>query len=154
MPNNLTGRFHLESQISLGQPRQEVFSFLADALNLEKLTPSWLHFKILTPMPIPIEKGTLIDYRLRIWGIPIRWRTEIILWEPPFRFVDTQVHGPYRVWIHEHKFLETEDGTSMIDSVHYDVWGGRFIDRLVVRSDIEKVFAYRQKKIIELFGSG
>jgi len=152
MPNNLTGRFHLESQVSLEQPRGIVFSFFADATNLETLTPPWLQFKILTPMPIAIEKGTLIDYRLKIRGLPIRWRTEITLWEPPFRFIDTQVQGPYRVWVHEHRFLETESGTSMIDSVHYDVWGGRFIDRLVVRSDIEQVFAYRRKKVVELFG--
>jgi ligand-binding SRPBCC domain-containing protein len=140
--------------VSLQQTREEVFGFFAEAQNLEVLTPPWIHFQILTPMPITIQEGTLIDYRLKIHGLPVRWRTEIVTWEPPFRFVDTQVRGPYRVWIHEHQFLETEDGTSMIDTVDYDVLGGTLIDRLFVRSDIERVFAYRRKKIIELFGSG
>jgi ligand-binding SRPBCC domain-containing protein len=148
----MTGLFHYKSQVSLRRPRDNVFNYVSDAMNLEALTPPWLHFKILTPLPINIEKGTLIDYRLRIHGIPVRWRTEIVLWEPPFRFVDRQVRGPYRLWVHEHRFLETESGTSMIDTVEYDVFGGRLIERLFVRSDIDKVFAYRRHKVIELFG--
>ena len=150
----MKGRFRYESKVFLQQPRGKVFGFFAEARNLEALTPPWIHFQILTPMPIKIQEGTLIDYRLKIHGLPVRWRTEIATWEPPVRFVDTQVHGPYRVWIHEHQFLETEDGTSMIDTVNYDVLGGTLIDRLFVRSDIERVFAYRQRKIIELFGQG
>ncbi|HUV14638.1 MAG TPA: SRPBCC family protein [Acidobacteriota bacterium] len=148
----MKGRFRYDSQVLLHQPREKVFSFFADALNLETLTPPWLHFRILTPKPIKIEKGTLIDYRLKIRGLPLRWRTEIVLWEPPFRFVDTQIKGPYRVWIHEHRFLEMEGGTSMIDTVNYDVFGGRLTDWLIVSSDIERVFTYRRHEIIKLFG--
>lgn len=147
----MTGRFQYDSLVSLKQPREEVFGFFADAMNLEALTPPWLHFKILTPMPIKIDEGTLIDYRLKIHGLPVRWRTEIVSWEPPFRFVDMQLRGPYRTWVHEHRFLETESGTSMIDTVNYDVLGGRLIDRFFVRPDIEKVFSYRRKKIMEIF---
>lgn len=147
----MTGRFQYDSLVSLKQPREEVFGFFADAMNLETLTPPWLHFKILTPMPIKIDEGTLIDYRLKIHGLPVRWRTEIVSWEPPFRFVDMQLRGPYRTWVHEHRFLETESGTSMIDTVNYDVLGGRLIDRFFVRPDIEKVFSYRRKKITEIF---
>lgn len=147
----MTGRFQYDSLVSLKQPREEVFGFFSDAMNLETLTPPWLHFKILTPMPIKIDEGTLIDYRLKIRGFPVRWRTEIVSWEPPFRFVDMQLRGPYRTWVHEHRFLETESGTSMIDTVNYDVLGGRLIDRFFVRPDIEKVFSYRRKKIKEIF---
>ena len=147
----MTGRFQYDSLVSLKQPREEVFGFFSDAMNLETLTPPWLHFKILTPMPIKIDEGTLIDYRLKIRGLPVRWRTEIVSWEPPFRFVDIQLRGPYRTWVHEHRFLETESGTSMIDTVNYDVIGGRLIDRFFVRPDIEKVFSYRRKKIKEIF---
>jgi ligand-binding SRPBCC domain-containing protein len=148
----MKSKFQYDSMVSLKQPREAVFNFFSDAMNLEKLTPPWLHFKILTPMPIKIDEGTLIDYRLKIHGLPVRWRTEIVSWEPPFRFVDMQLRGPYRTWVHEHRFLETESGTSMIDTVNYDVLGGRLIDRFFVRPDIEKVFSYRRKKIMELFG--
>ncbi|MCH2201486.1 MAG: SRPBCC family protein [Fuerstiella sp.] len=124
---------------------ESVFDFFADAGNLEAITPPWLNFKIETPLPIDMHNGTLIDYRLRLRRIPIRWRTVISEWEPPFRFVDTQIRGPYRVWRHTHIFEETGDGTLMQDLVEYSVPGGYLINKLFVESDLKKIFGYRQQ---------
>jgi ligand-binding SRPBCC domain-containing protein len=99
------------SEIWLPRARDEVFAFFADAGNLERLTPPLLSFSILTPRPIAMRPGTLIDYRLKVRGIPIRWRSEITVWEPPVRFVDEQRKGPYRLWHHTHEFAEQDGGT-------------------------------------------
>src|SRR5664279_4082164 len=104
--------------------REELFSFFADAGNLQELTPSWLSFQIVTPQPIAIHLNALIDYRLRVRGLPLRWRSEITVWEPSVRFVDEQVHGPFRRWIHEHRFEPRDGGTLAIDHVRYAVPGG------------------------------
>jgi ligand-binding SRPBCC domain-containing protein len=98
-----------------------------------------------------METGALIDYRLRLHGIPLKWRTEITAWEPPRRFVDTQVKGPYRLWVHEHLFQEKDGGTMVIDDVAYRPWGGRLIDRLLVRPDVERIFQFREEKMKDLF---
>lgn len=144
-------RFVFETEIWLPQPPEEVFPFFGDAFNLEKITPKWLHFQVLTPKPIKMQAGTLIDYKLRLRGLPIRWRTEIASWEPPFRFVDQQLKGPYRAWIHEHRFLEKDGGTQCFDRVQYDMFGGKLINRLLVRRDVERIFAYRQQQLAEHF---
>ena len=102
--------FTLETSLWLPQPVDRVFSFFADAANLERLTPPWLRFKIFTPLPIEMAVGTRIDYRLRYRGVPLRWRTEILAWEPPHRFVDSQIKGPYRRWVHEHVFWSRTAG--------------------------------------------
>jgi ligand-binding SRPBCC domain-containing protein len=140
-----------KSELVVPRERAEVFEFFSNAENLEALTPPWVRFRILTECPITMRKGCLIDYRLRVRGIPVRWRTEITTWEPPFRFVDEQQRGPYRCWIHEHMFEEHPDGTLVIDRVNYAVWGGRIIDRLFVRRDVESIFAFRRQKLLEIF---
>ena len=145
--------FELKTQLWLPAPRERVFAFFADAGNLEILTPPWLNFEILTPRPIPMHPGALIDYRIRLRGLPLRWRTEIAEWQPPERFVDRQLRGPYRQWVHEHRFVERDGGTDCLDVVRYAVLGGALVDRLFVRRDVEKIFAYRREKMQELFGA-
>ena len=98
-------------ELWLPRPLGEVFSFFADAGNLELLTPPQLNFNILTPRPLEMRVGLLIDYRLRVRGIPLRWQSEITAWEPPPRFVDEERLGPYRLWQHEHLFEERDGGT-------------------------------------------
>ena len=132
------------TEVVLPAALAEVFSFFAKAENLEKLTPPWLRFEIVTDEPITMAAGALIDYRIRWRGIPLRWRTEIEVWEPPHRFIDRQIRGPYRLWRHEHVFMERAEGTAVIDRVEYAPFGGAFAQRLVVARDVERIFAYRQ----------
>jgi ligand-binding SRPBCC domain-containing protein len=143
-------RFEMEQW--LPRPRVEVFPFFADAANLQAITPPWLDFKVVTPGPLSMRSGALIDYRLKLRGIPIGWRTEISVWEPPFRFVDRQLKGPYRQWIHEHTFEEKDGGTLCRDVVDYAVPGGALVNRFFVRRDVEKIFAYRRERLARLFG--
>jgi ligand-binding SRPBCC domain-containing protein len=132
--------------------RDEVFSFFADAFNLESITPPWLRFEILTPGPIEMGAGVRIDYRIRVRGLAIRWRTEIMEWEPPHRFVDVQVRGPYRLWRHTHTFEEAGGGTRCRDRVDYWPRGGRVVDRLFVRRDVRRIFEFRRARLEERFG--
>ena len=145
--------FEFRSRVVLARPRDEVFPFFADARNLEYLTPPWLRFTMLTPWPVEMRQGALIDYRLRVRGVPLRWRSEITAWEPPYRFVDEQRRGPYRLWIHEHGFEETREGRTLAhDAVRYAVPGGWLVDRLLVRRDLERIFEYRRAVLRDLFG--
>ena len=144
--------FELTSEVLLPRPLAEVFPFFADARNLEKLTPPWLRFRVLTPGRIDMRRSATIDYRLRLRGVPIRWRSEITAWEPPFRFVDEQRRGPYRLWIHEHRFEERAGRTLASDHVRYAVPGGRLVDRLLVRPDLERIFEYRRDALRSVFG--
>ena len=132
-------------------PLDEVFEFFSDARNLGRLTPPWLSFEVLTPGPIEMSPGALIDYRLRWRGVPIRWRTEIEVWEPTRRFVDRQIHGPYRLWRHEHLFEEHRGGTMVEDKVEYAAIGGRLAHRLVVNRDVETIFNYRHEALNRIF---
>jgi ligand-binding SRPBCC domain-containing protein len=142
------------TELWLPRGRDAVFPFFADARNLQAITPPWVHFTVLTPDPIVMRPGALIDYRLRVHGFPLRWRTEITVWEPPARFVDVQRHGPYRLWEHEHGFEEHAGGTRCRDLVRYSVLGGRWVDRLFVRRDVERIFAFRQARLLALLGAG
>ena len=128
----------------------ETFAFFADAWNLERITPPFLRFRIITPPPIPMRVETLIDYRLRLRGIPVRWRTGITASDPPRGFTDVQVLGPYRTWVHRHDFVAENGGTRVDDTVSYAVPGGAPVDRLIVRPDLDRIFEYRRNAIREL----
>jgi ligand-binding SRPBCC domain-containing protein len=141
----------LDSKIWLPRPVDEVFPFFADAHNLERLTPTFLKFTVITPAPIAMTPGARIRYRLRIHGIPISWESEITVWEPPHRFVDEQLSGPYRLWKHEHRFVERDGGTEVTDHVDYAVWGGSLVNSLFVAPDVRKIFAYRTSVLTDLF---
>ena len=143
--------FLFESQRTFERPITEVFEFFANAHNLAEITPPSMHLEILTPAPIDMSPGTLIDYRFKLHGIPVRWQSEITEWNPPYRFVDEQRRGPYRLWRHTHTFNETENGVVVGDVVEYAVWGGGLIDKFFVRPDIEKIFAYRSDQLDEIF---
>jgi ligand-binding SRPBCC domain-containing protein len=136
--------FEVEQWLPLKQ--EEVFAFLSDAANLETITPGFLNFRIVTPLPIVMGQGRLIDYKLRIHGIPVRWRSKITIWQPPTRFVDEQVRGPYRLWIHEHILEPREDGTVMRDRVRYALWFD-FVTAPFVRRDIAAIFKYRRNML-------
>ena len=133
----------------------EVFAFFADARNLEAITPSFLRFRVVTPGPITMREGALIDYRLRLHGIPIRWRTRIEVWEPPLRFVDAQLRGPYRSWRHEHTFSAAPGGgTLMRDRVDYELpLGplGAIAHALFVRRDLARIFDHRASAVASYF---
>jgi ligand-binding SRPBCC domain-containing protein len=128
-----------------------VFAFFADPLNLEAITPPLLSFAVVTPAPITMGIGTFIQYRLRVHGVPMRWDTLIQAWEPPRRFVDVQLRGPYRLWHHTHELAPLDDGrTLMRDTVRYDLgFGalGALAHRVVVRRDLEAIFAYRAERV-------
>lgn len=143
--------FELTCAVRLACRRDDVFAFFSDAFQLEQLTPPWLNFEILTPAPIELRAGALIDYRIRLRRIPIRWRTEISTWEPPYSFTDRQIQGPYRLWEHLHTFEEVAGGTIVADHVRYRVPGGRLVNWLLVDGDLRRIFAYRQKRMQELF---
>ena len=143
--------FRLETSQFLPYEPVQVFEFFADAFQLEALTPPWLHFSILTPAPIQLAAGTIIDYRLRLHGLPIRWQSRISIWDPPLRFVDEQLRGPYRRWHHEHVFEPVEDGTLCKDFVDYVVPGGRLIHAIAVRRDLQSIFEFRRRKLSDLF---
>ena len=146
--------FTLTNELWLPQSLEEVFPFFADASNLERLTPPSLRFRILTPPPIDMAVGTIIDYRIRLRGIPMRWQSEITAWEPPYRFVDEQRRGPYRLWIHEHVFVPQGGGTLAKDIVRYAVLGGEIVQRLFVASELERIFEYRNAVLKDYFAVG
>jgi len=146
-------RIHrLHSELWLPREPSEVFPFFADAANLQRITPPWLHFEMLTRNPVDMRVGTLIDYRLRIRGFPIRWRSEITVWDPPHRFVDEQRRGPYRLWVHEHTFTAQTGGTLVGDTVSYAVRFGVLVHKLLVGPDLRRIFDYRKRRIEELIG--
>lgn len=142
----------LETVTVLPQPVDEVFAFFANAENLEQITPPELAFQILTPTPIDIGEGTIIDYRLRLFGVPFRWRTRIVQWQPNERFVDEQIRGPYALWRHSHTFTGCSDGTRMTDRVEYRLPLQRAgsLALPLVRRQLDRIFRYRASVITEL----
>jgi len=148
MPHHL-----LHTSMHLSLPRPEVFAFFADAANLEAITPPELRFHISTPLPITMRKDAIIDYRLRLRGIPFSWRTRIAEWEPPLRFVDEQLRGPYALWEHTHTFTTAPDGGTLVqDTVRYQLPLGP-LGRLalpLVRRDLSRIFGYREVRVRQL----
>jgi len=145
------GLFTLESRLFLPRPLEVVFPFFADPSNLETITPPWLRFEILTPPPICMRVGTLIEYRLRLHLVPVSWKSEITSWNPPQRFVDEQRRGPYRKWVHEHSFIECAGGSEVRDFVRYAVPGGRLVNFLFVRRDVRRIFEHRREVLRRFF---
>ncbi|HSJ23770.1 MAG TPA: SRPBCC family protein [Longimicrobiales bacterium] len=145
----------LRTRTVLPRPVDEVFAFFSDAGNLERITPPELGFRIMPPLPAEVRAGTLIDYRLSLFGLPFGWRTEITGWDPPFEFVDTQISGPYAQWIHRHSFKPSDDGTLMEDEVRYrlPVPVAGEIAFPLVRLQLGRIFRYRGRRIRELLGN-
>jgi ligand-binding SRPBCC domain-containing protein len=145
--------FRLERTLFIPRPLEETFAFFSEADNLDRITPAFLHFRTVTPQPIDLRSGTLIDYRLKLFGVPFRWRTRIEDFTPPVRFVDVQLQGPYKVWRHRHEFAAEGNGTRMTDQVEYQLpLGplGSVAHALFVRRTLHKIFDYRNWKIAEL----
>lgn len=146
--------FLLERSQVVPESREDVFAFFEDAANLERLTPPFLGFRIVTPPPIVMREGTLIDYRIRLFGVPLGWRTRIDAYEPPFHFVDTQLKGPYRHWRHTHEFSEVPEGTRVSDRVEYALGFGPLgaaAHTLFVRRTLARIFDYRRQVIAHTF---
>jgi ligand-binding SRPBCC domain-containing protein len=145
----------LTRSLNLECPRAQVFDFFSDAGNLERITPPEIGFRIVTPQPIEIKQGTLIDYKLSLYGLPVNWRTEISEWDPPNYFVDRQVSGPYGQWIHRHTFTELDENKTLIeDEVRYRLPLEPLGDivHFLVRRELDHIFDFRQKAVAEILG--
>ncbi|MDQ4120876.1 MAG: SRPBCC family protein [Acidobacteriota bacterium] len=143
----------LKRSLTLNLPREQVFSFFADAGNLERITPPELNFHIVTAQPINLKQGALIDYRLKLRGLPLVWRTVISVWRPPFEFVDEALKSPYKQWIHRHTFTEIGENKTLIeDEVRYRLPFEPFGDlaHFLVRRELNYIFDFRQKTVAEI----
>jgi ligand-binding SRPBCC domain-containing protein len=153
----MTSVYLLDRRQRVEIPIAEAFAFYGDARNLELITPPWLGFEVTTPAPIEMGFGTLIEYRLRLHRVPVRWRTRITAWEPPHRFVDAQIKGPYSLWEHTHTFEEDGPGATIIeDRVRYSIPFGSLGDlanRLLVRRDLRQIFDYRRDAVEREMGA-
>ena len=145
--------FGLERTQTLAAAPEEVFGFFAEARNLEAITPGWLRFRIVDA-PGTLERGALLRYRLRLFGVPVGWRTEIAEWRPPRGFTDVQLAGPYPLWVHTHRFVPVAGGTEVYDHVRYRVPGGPLapIVQRVVGRWLDAIFDYRRDRLAELLG--
>lgn len=153
-PSMPSGEHTLTAETFIPRPRSEVFAFFAAAENLERITPPELGFHILTPLPLRMAAGVLIDYQLRLFGIPFNWKTLISRWEPDFSFVDEQVTGPYSKWVHSHFFREAPGGTEVSDEVRYRLPFFPFgeVAYPLVRLQLRRVFNYRAARLKDLLG--
>jgi len=144
-----TMEHELHTTLELPLRVDEVFTFFADAGNLQRITPPELHFEILTPLPVEMGRGTLLEYRLGLFGVPFRWRTRIAAWDPPHGFVDVQLSGPYAVWEHTHVFVPTDAGTLIDDHVRYRLPLSPLgeVAYPVVRRQLDRIFSYRQAAV-------
>lgn len=143
---------HLSARLDLPLPVEQVFAFFGEAANLERITPPELRFRILTPDPIVMAPGALIDYQLQLLGVRFKWRTEITEWDPPHRFVDVQLAGPYSEWVHTHRFMATDGGTTILDDVRYRLPLSPLGDLAypIVRIQLARIFSYRSSAVRHL----
>ena len=151
------GRTHvLRRETRIERPIDEVFAFFGDALNLERITPPELRFRILTATPIEMRPGARIEYRLSLFGVPFKWETAITAWEPPHRFVDEQLRGPYRQWVHTHSFRAEGSATVISDEVVYALPFAPLgeLAGFLVRRQLARIFTYRQRAIERLLTGG
>lgn len=149
-------RHTLHREQTVQAPLDEVFAFFADAANLQQITPPFLHFRFRTALPIEMRAGARIEYRIALFGVPMRWLTEIAAYEPPRRFVDRQERGPYAVWIHTHEFERVPEGTRLVDRVEYALPFGPLGDlahALWVRRTLARIFDFRRDHIAARFGT-
>lgn len=147
---------HLRREQRIAQPLGRVFAFFSDAANLDKITPPWLGFEMVTPGPVEMATGTRIAYRVRWRFVKIRWLTEIVEWNPPHRFVDVQLRGPYAEWHHTHEFAPDGDGTRITDVVRYRLplgIVGEVAHRLAVSRDLADIFDYRMQLVNKLMST-
>jgi len=146
--------YTLQRRHSIPRPRREVFDYFSRPENLAALTPPALGFTMLTPPPVPMNAGAVIDYTIRVGPFPLRWRTLISRYDPPERFIDVQLRGPYMFWHHIHEFADRDGITEMTDTVHYAVPGGilsPLVRSLLVARRLEEIFDYREQRLRELF---
>lgn len=148
--------YTFQSKTELNAGIDDVFEFFSNAKNLQKLTPPWLNFKMITPPTGAVQSGTTIGYKLKVHALPIHWLTLIEHWEPPRRFIDVQLKGPYKIWKHEHRFESLGDKTIMYDTVEYALpFGilGQLAHSLLVKKDVQSIFDYRTEAISKIFAN-
>ena len=148
--------YTLENHQFIKAPLKNVFDFFSKPENLKEITPSKLNFKILTPTPISMKEGTMIDYTIELFGIPLHWRTLITKFDPPNQFIDEQLKGPYLFWHHTHTFIEKDGGVEMSDKVLYTIpmgFFGRFLHFIWIKNDLKKIFSHREKVIDKILAN-
>ena len=146
--------YELSVSHRVNAPIEKVFDFFSKPENLSKITPKKMGFNVLTPLPITMERGALIDYTIKVMGFPLRWRTLITSYDPPNKFVDEQLKGPYSFWHHTHTFEPVNDGVIINDVIKYSIplgFIGRIMHFLWIKNDLNKVFNFRKKVIDEIF---
>lgn len=132
---------------------KEVFEFFEKPENLSVITPNWIKFRIMTKSPLEMKTGAEFDYRIYLMGVPLKWKTVIAKYEPPYKFVDIQKKGPYKLWVHTHTFEAIENGTKITDNIDYELYGGpvgNLINSLYVKHNLKAIFNFRKNKINHL----